>query len=229
AAVLISAFVSLTLTPMLNAYLMKPGKQKESKFYQVTERYFEKMNTGYADSLRKFIKKKWLSFPILAVCLIVIVGFYILLPKETAPYDDRSFISVNVTAPEGASYDYMDRFMNELTELINDSIPEKKVSLIITSPGFGSASVNSGRARIALVDPSERERSQHEIANDLTKWTKQYSYARTSVSESPTIAVNRRGGLPIQYIIQAPNFEKLKEKIPEFMDKAEQDPTFSIV
>lgn len=229
AAVLISAFVSLTLTPMLNAYLMKPGKQKESKFYQVTERYFEKMNTGYADSLRKFIKKKWLSFPILAICLIVIVGFYILLPKETAPYDDRSSIRVNVTAPEGASYEYMDRFMNELTELINDSIPEKKVSLIITSPGFGSASVNSGRAVISLTDPSERERSQHEIANDLTKWTKQYSYARSSVSESPTIAVNRRGGLPIQYIIQAPNFEKLKEKIPEFMEKAEQDPTFSIV
>lgn len=229
AAVLISAFVSLTLTPMLNAYLMKSGKQKESKFYQVTEKYFEKMNTSYADSLRKFIKKKWLSFPILAICLIVIVGFYILLPKETAPYDDRSLIRVNVTAPEGASYEYMDRFMNEMTDLINDSIPEKKVSLIITSPGFGSASVNSGRAIISLVQPNERERSQHEIANDLTKWTKQYSYARSSVSESPTIAVNRRGGLPIQYIIQAPNFEKLKEKLPEFVDKAEQDPTFSIV
>uniref|UniRef100_UPI00404B7161 efflux RND transporter permease subunit n=2 Tax=Gelidibacter sp. TaxID=2018083 RepID=UPI00404B7161 len=229
AAVLISAFVSLTLTPMLNAYLMKPGKQKESKFYQVTERYFVKMNTSYAESLRKFIKKKWLSFPILAICLIVIVGFYILLPKETAPYDDRSLIRVNVTAPEGASYEYMDRFMNELTDLINDSIPEKKVSLIITSPGFGSSSVNSGRAVISLIEPSERERSQHDIANDLTKWTKQYSYARSSVSELPTIAVNRRGGLPIQYIIQAPNFEKLKEKIPEFMDKAEQDPTFSIV
>ena len=228
-AVLISAFVSLTLTPMLNAYLMKPGKQKESKFYQVTERYFEKMNTSYADSLRKFIKKKWLSFPILGICLVIIVAFYILLPKETAPYDDRSLIRVNASAPEGASYEYMDRFMNELTNLINDSIPEKKVSLIITSPGFGASSVNSGFAVISLVEPNERELTQQEIANDLTKWTKQYSYAKTSVSQSPTIAVNRRGGLPIQYIIQAPNFEKLKEKIPEFMDKAEQDPTFSIV
>jgi multidrug efflux pump subunit AcrB len=123
----------------------------------------------------------------------------------------------------------MDRFMNELTNLINDSIPEKKVSLIITSPGFGASSVNSGFAVISLVEPNERELTQQEIANDLTKWTKQYSYAKTSVSQSPTIAVNRRGGLPIQYIIQAPNFEKLKEKIPEFMDKAEQDPTFSIV
>jgi HAE1 family hydrophobic/amphiphilic exporter-1/multidrug efflux pump len=122
----------------------------------------------------------------------------------------------------------MDRFMTELSDLINDSIPEKKVSLIITSPGFGSASVNSGRARIALVEPGERERSQKEIAEDLTKWTKRYSEAKVSVSEQPTIAVNRRGGLPIQYIIQAQNFEKLREKIPEFMDEAAQDPTFAI-
>ncbi len=227
AAVLVSAFVSLTLTPMLNAYLMRPGKQKHSRFYMVTERYFEKMNTGYASSLRSFMGRKWLSFPILLVCLIMIGGFYSLLKKETAPYDDRSSIRINVTAPEGASYEYMDRFMNDLTNLINDSVPEKKVSLIITSPGFGSSSVNSGRAVLSLVDPSDRERTQHEIANDLTRWTQQYTAARASVSESPTIAVNRRGGMPIQYIIQAPNFTRLQEKIPEFMAEAESHPTFS--
>ncbi|MDR6967437.1 HAE1 family hydrophobic/amphiphilic exporter-1/multidrug efflux pump [Flavobacterium arsenatis] len=228
AAVLISAFVSLTLTPMLNAYLMKGGEQKKSKFYNWSEPYFLKLNSGYAESLGRFMKRKWLSFPILIVCIGLIVLFFSTLQKETAPYDDRSFIGVNVTAPEGASYDYMDRFMTELSELINDSIPEKKVSLIITSPGFGSSSVNSGRARIALVEPGDRERSQKEIADNLTKWTKQFSEAKTSVSETPTIAVNRRGGLPIQYIIQAPNFEKLQEKIPEFMDEVGNDPTFSI-
>lgn len=228
AAVLISAFVSLTLTPMLNAYLMKGGEQKKSKFYNWSEPYFLKLNSGYAESLGKFMKRKWLSFPILIGCIGLIVLFFSTLQKETAPYDDRSFITANITAPEGASYDYMDRFMTELTQLINDSIPEKKVSLIITAPGFGSASVNSGRARIALVEPGDRERSQKEIADNLTKWTKQYSEAKTSVSETPTIAVNRRGGLPIQYIIQAPNFQKLQEKIPEFMDEVANDPTFSI-
>ena len=228
AAVLISAFVSLTLTPLLNAYLMKGGEQKRSKFYEWSEPYFLKMNSGYADALGRFMKRKWLSFPILIICIGLIALFFSTLQKETAPYDDRSFIGVNVTAPEGASYDYMDRFMTELSDLINDSIPEKKVSLIITSPGFGSASVNSGRARIALVEPGERERSQKEIAEDLTKWTKKYAEAKVSVSEQPTISVNRRGGLPIQYIIQAQNFEKLREKIPQFMDEAAQDPTLSI-
>ena len=228
AAVLISAFVSLTLTPMLNAYLMKGGEQKKSKFYNWSEPYFLKLNSGYAGALAKFMKKKWLSFPILIICIGLIALFFSTLQKETAPYDDRSFVGVNVTAPEGASYDYMDRFMTELSELINDSIPEKKVSLIITSPGFGSSSVNSGRARIALVEAGDRERSQKEIAEALTKATKKYPEAKVSVSEQPTISVNRRGGLPIQYIIQAQNFEKLQEKIPEFMDEASQDPTFAI-
>ena len=228
AAVLISAFVSLTLTPMLNAYLMKGGEQKKSKFYNWSEPYFLKLNSGYADALSRFMKKKWLSFPILIICIGLIALFFSTLQKETAPYDDRSFVGVNVTAPEGASYEYMDRFMTELSELINDSIPEKKVSLVITSPGFGSASVNSGRARIALVEAGERERSQKEIADALTKATKKFPEAKVSVSEQPTISVNRRGGLPIQYIIQAQNFEKLQEKIPEFMDEAAQDPTFAI-
>ena len=226
-AVMISAFVSLSLTPMLNAYMMKPGKQKRSRFYNFTERYFVKMNNAYENSLGKFMKNKWWSFPILAICIVMIGVFYSLLQKETAPYDDRSYIGLNVTAPEGASYDYMDRFMDEMTELINDSIPEKKVSLIITSPGFGSSSVNSGRATISLVDPSDRDRSQKEIAADLARWTRDYENARVSVSETPTIAVNRRGGMPIQYIIQAPNFEKLQEKIPEFMDEAENHPVFA--
>jgi hydrophobe/amphiphile efflux-1 (HAE1) family protein len=227
AAVLVSAFVSLTLTPMLNAYLLKPGKQKHSKFYNYTERYFVKMNEAYADSLRHFMKRKWMSFPILIVCVLMIGLFYNLLKKETAPYDDRSFIRVNAKAPEGASYKYMDRFMNELTDLINDSIPEKKVGLVITSPGWGSSSVNSGFAVISLVKPNQRKRTQKEIADDLTRWAKGYENARTNVSQTPTIAVSRRGGLPIQYIIQAPNFEKLKEKVPEFMKAVEASPVFA--
>jgi multidrug efflux pump len=227
-AVLISAFVSLTLTPMLNAYLMKGGVHKKSKFYNFTEPYFERLNAGYAGSLKNFMKRKWLSFPIIVVCIGLIALFYSIIQKETAPYDDRSFIGMNITAPEGASYEYTDRFMQEIEKLINDSIPEKKVSLVITSPGFGSASVNSGRVRIALTEPDERERSQKEIAADLTKWTKRYAEARTSVSEQPTIAVNRRGGPPIQYIIQAPDFEKLREKIPVFMDEVGKNPTFAM-
>ncbi|SKB63588.1 multidrug efflux pump [Sphingobacterium nematocida] len=229
AAVLISAFVSLSLTPMLNAYLMKGGEQKRSKFYERTERYFVMMNKEYEGSLRSFLGRRWLSVAVIGACFVLIYFFHQLLPKETAPYDDRSYVSLRATAPEGVSYDYMDRFMTELTLLINDSVPEKKVSLVITSPGFGSSSSNSGFVRLGLVQPQERERSQEEIANQLSRLTRQYSEARVAVSQQPTIAVNRRGGSPIQYIIQAPNFQKLEEKIPEFMEELSKDKTFSMV
>lgn len=228
-AVLISAFVSLSLTPMLNAYLMKGGEQKRSKFYERTEKYFVMLNKEYENSLRSFLRRKWFSVSVIVICLASIYFFYQILPKETAPYDDRSYISLRATAPEGVSYDYMDRFMTDLTMLINDSVPEKKVSLVITSPGFGSASSNSGFVRLGLVQPQDRERSQEEIANQLSRLTRQYSEARVAVSQQPTIAVNRRGGPPIQYIIQAPNFQKLEEKIPEFMDVLSKDKTFSMV
>jgi HAE1 family hydrophobic/amphiphilic exporter-1/multidrug efflux pump len=228
AAVLISAFVSLTLTPMLNAYLMKSGEQKKSKFYNFTEPFFVKMNSSYASNLQSFMKRKWLSFPILLVCFGLIYLFFNILQKETAPYDDRSGMMMSITTAEGSSYEYTNRFMQEISQLLDDSIPEKKVALIITAPGFNASATNSGRVRIALVQPEDRERSQKEIAEKLTKWTKKYPEAKTSVTEQPTIAVNKRGGLPIQYIIQAPNFEKLQEKIPLFMEEAAKDPTFAM-
>ncbi len=228
AAVLISAFVSLTLTPMLNAYLMKGGEQKKSKFYVATEPYFQKLNSNYANALSKFMAKKWWSFPILFACFALIFVFYNLLQKETAPYDDRSSLILRMTAPEGSSYEYTDRFMQEISQLVDDSIPEKKVSLVVTSPGFGSSSVNSGFVRLSLKEKADRKLSQDQIAEKLTKWTKQYPDAKTSVTQQPTIAVSRRGGLPIQYIIQTQSFAKLEEKIPEFMEEADKDPTFAM-
>ena len=228
AAVLISAFVSLTLTPMLNAYLMKGGEQKKSKFYIATEPYFQKLNSSYAEALVNFIKRKWLSFPILIACFGIIFLFFSIIKKETAPYDDRSGMMMTITTAEGSSYEYTDRFMQEISKLIDDSIPEKKVSLIITAPGFNASATNSGRVRISLTEPNERKKTQKEIAEKLTKWTKKYPDAKTSIMEQPTIAVNKRGGLPIQYIIQATTFEKLREKIPLFMEEAAKNPAFAI-
>ena len=229
AAVLVSAFVSLTLTPMLNAYLMKSGEQTKSKFYIKTEPFFQKLNTTYANSLERFIKRKWMSFPIIIACFGLIYLFFNLIQKETAPLDDRSGFVMRMATPEGSSFAYTDRFMQEISKLVDDSIPEKQVSLVITAPGFsGSGAANTGFIRISLKNPSDRKRSQAEIADQLTKLSKKYPDAKTSVIQQPTISVSRRGGLPIQYIIQAPNFEKLQEKIPLFMDEAAKNETFSI-
>ncbi|ACU05927.1 efflux RND transporter permease subunit [Pedobacter heparinus] len=228
AAVLISAFVSLTLTPMLNAYLMKKTGHKKSRFYELTEPYFVKLNDGYAEKLNKFLDRKWLAIPIIVACVGIIVLFWKILPKETAPYDDRSAINMNLTTPEGSSFAYTDRFMMKVQDMINDSVPEKKVNITITSPGFGgTGATNSGFVRMGLVDPGDRERTQADIAAKLTKITRKYSEGKVTVTQQPTISVGRRGGLPVNYIIQAQNFEKLREKVPLFMDEVSKDPTFT--
>jgi hydrophobe/amphiphile efflux-1 (HAE1) family protein len=228
AAVLISAFVSLTLTPMLNAYLMKKGGHKPSRFYNFTEPYFVKLNESYTQNLNKFLNKRWLAAPIIIICVGLIVLFWNLLPKETAPYDDRSAINLNLSTPEGASFAYTDRFMSKVSKTVIDSVPEKNVLITITAPGFGgTGSTNSGFLRMGLIDPGDRERSQKEIADKLTKITRKYSEGKVTVNQQPTISVGRRGGLPISYIIQAQNFEKLREKVPLFMDEVAKDPTFS--
>ncbi len=228
AAVLISAFVSLTLTPMLNAYLMK-GHQKKSKFYERTEPYFVKMTQTYRASLEKFLLKPKRSFVILAGCIGLIALFWTLLQKETAPYDDRSALNMQITAPEGASYEYTDNFIRNLAEMVEDSVQDKRLNLTVTAPGFaGSGAANTGFARLRLTDPDQRKISQSELTDKLTKITKGYSEAKVFVVQQPTISVNRRGGLPVNYIIQAPNFEKLREKLPLFMDELSQDPTFTV-
>jgi multidrug efflux pump len=227
AAVLISAFVSLTLTPMLNAYLMKSG-HKKSNFYLKTEPYFEKMNESYKTSLAQFLNKRWLAFPIVLICFGIIFLFWNALPKETAPLDDRSGVSIQITAPEGASFDYTDAFILNLEEKLNDSVPEQINNISVTSPGFsGSGAANTGFFRIRLGEAEDRERSQMEIADQLTRVVRKLPEARAFVVQQPTISVGRVRGLPVQYIIQANNFGQLQEKIPAFMNQIGQDPTFT--
>jgi hydrophobe/amphiphile efflux-1 (HAE1) family protein len=229
AAVLISAFVSLTLTPMLNAYLMKKTGHKKSRFYEWSEPFFVAINDNYEHSLNKFLNKRWLAIPIILVCVGLIVMFWKLIPKETAPYDDRSAINMSITTPEGSSFEYTDRFIQKIAKMVEDSIPEKKVNITITSPGFGgTGATNSGFVRMGLTDPDERDRPQADIAAQLTRITKKYSEGKVLVTQQPTISVGRRGGLPISYIIQAQNFEKLREKVPQFMDEVSKDPTFTV-
>lgn len=227
-AVLISAFVSLTLTPMLNAYLVRK-KSGHNWFYNATEPFFKNMESNYEKGLSSFLKKKWLALPILLVTMSMIYFFGKPLKSELAPLDDRNWLRIIMTAPEGSSYDYMDNYVQKIANLVEDSIPEKDIVLTVTAPGFsGSGAPNTAFGRIMLVDKSERERSQTEINDYVNSQLKKMPDARAFASEQQTISLNRRGGLPMQYVIQAPNFEKLRAYLPKFMEKVSQDPTFII-
>ncbi len=226
-AVMISAFVSLTLTPMLNAYLNRK-EIKRTRFYDATEPYFEKMESGYQNSLVNFLKKKWMVAPIMLVVGFLVFFFGKDLKSELAPLDDRSALSLNFLGPEGLAYDAMDQFMGDVTKNIKDSIPELEGVMSVTSPSFGgSGGANTGFGRIMLPPKSERSKSQSEIANDISNIAKNHTLGRTFVNEQQTISVSRRGGLPVGYVIQAHDFEKMREYLPKFTDLVEKDPTFS--
>jgi multidrug efflux pump len=228
-AVLISAFVSLTLTPMLNARLLRKGK-KHSTFYLKTEPLFEGMNNGYKNLLTRFMQFRKIAFVIIAASFAIIYFVGKNLPSELAPLDDRSFLRFAVTAPEGSSFDYTEAYMNKLVAFIEDSLPEKKVFLTVTAPGFsGSGAVNTGMARLVLTNPDERQRSQQMLADYLNGKMKNFPEARAFVLQQQTISAG--GGsastaFPVQYVLQAQNFEKLREVLPKFMDEVGKSTVF---
>ena len=227
-SVMISAFVSLTLTPMLNAYLLRKD-QKKTRFYTATEPFFKAIENNYRSRLKGFMKYKWFAFPVFAVMGVAIWFFGNSLQSELAPLEDRSWMRFQITAPEGATFEYTDNYLNKLITYINDSIPERRISISVTAPGFaGSGAANTGFIRLMLTDPEERKRSQQEIAAALTTKSRQFNEARAFVIQQQTIQAGGGGGggggQPVQFVIQAPNFEKLVEKLPKFMDEAQKSP-----
>ncbi len=229
-AVLISAFVSLTLTPVLNVYLTRKGGMRHGWFYRVTEPFFRALENGYHKALVAFMRVRWVAWLLIVACGVMIYMIGGNLQSELAPMEDRSQFRLQVSAPEGTSYDAMDAYIDKLNQLIMDSVPENKVLISVTAPGFtGAGSVNSGFVRSLLVDPDERNRSQQQIVDVINRNLPRYNEGRAFAIQEQTISVNRRGGLPVAFVIQNNNFDKLKSILPKFLEEAQKNPTFNSV
>jgi len=223
-SVAISAFVALTLTSMLSTRLLR-HENKHSRFYQWSEPFFVRLNAMYRSSLDAFMKRRSLSLVVMGLAVAVIVGLGSLLKSELAPLEDRSRLRISATAPEGATFEYMSEYMESMLTTVQASVPELEAALTLT----GMGGPNSGFLNISLVPPQERRRTQQEISDALAVQIRPMTVARAFVSQDQTIGSSRRGGLPVQFVIQAPNFDKLKEVLPRFLAEAEQDPTFQVV
>jgi len=227
-AVLISAFVSLTLTPVLNIYLTKKNVHKHSWFYNKTEPFFRGMETGYQRLLNAFMKRRWIALAIVVACGLTIYFIGKKLPSELAPLEDRNRLRASILAPEGTDFDYMDKVVYELTQTIMDSVPERYVVLSFAPNFSGSGGANAASISMGLVDAGERKKSQNEIAQKLNKMFKDYTNVRVLVVQEQTISVGQagRGQLPVQFVVQNLNFDKLKEKVPLFIDEVVKSPVF---
>ncbi|MBS1585222.1 MAG: efflux RND transporter permease subunit [Bacteroidetes bacterium] len=224
-AVLLSAFVSLTLTPVLNV-LMTRDVHKPSKFYVKTEPFFERMENSYRRALEKIMHRRSIGIIGIVVSFILILLIGSTIQSELAPLEDRSRFRLQVSAPEGTSYDAMDRYMDHIINLVVDSVPERQVVLSLTAPG-SSGSVNSGFVNVRLSEPKDRDRSQAEIVQSLGKSLQKLNFGKAFAIQEQTIAVKRAGSaFPIAYVLQNIDFDKLQKALPLFLNAANADPTF---
>jgi HAE1 family hydrophobic/amphiphilic exporter-1/multidrug efflux pump len=230
AAVLISAFVSLTITPVLNVVLTRKNSQ-HGWFYNKTEPFFEGMENGYKRWLQGFMKIRWVAWLIIGVCGVLIWLAFGNLKSEIAPLEDKSSIRFTVTGAEGTSFNYMQRVTDGIANYLYDSVAERDFVFSRVGGGGGFGSTNSSQPRIGLIAPELRARSQSEIANDLQRKLARFNDARVFAVQEQTISVGAgsRGSLPVQFILQNQDIAKLREMIPRFLEEARKSPTFSNV
>lgn len=222
-SVLVSAFVALTLSPMMCRFLLKKHGDRPNWFYRKTEPFFKGMTNGYRALLSPFLRWRWLAFPILLASGGIITWLVTVIPQELAPLEDRENIRVNITAPEGASFEYTESWMDKISIYVAENIPEAYRSFTILGGGGGGSEANSAAQNIYLKAPDERGRTQDEIAEQLTRELQDFTGVRSFASQPPTIG-DRRGGQPMAYVIQAPNFESLVKVLPEFLAEANKSP-----
>ncbi|HAN69109.1 MAG TPA: acriflavin resistance protein [Halieaceae bacterium] len=229
AAVIISSFVALTLAPMLCARFLK-NRAQHPALYRATEPFFERLADGYRASLRAFLRHRSWAALILLTCLTLIVILFRSMPQELAPLEDRSQLFVSARGPEGAGFDYMSDAMRELDALIAEAGGDAlRARLTVTSPGFGSSTtVNTGFSRVVLKAPEEREQTQAQVATSLTAALAEFPQLQAFVRQFDTINVGGRG-LPVQFVVQNTDIEKVREVIPRFLERAQQHPAFSYV
>ena len=228
-AVLVSAFVSLTITPVLNVYLNKKSTQ-HGRFYNKTEPFFSGMESGYKKLLQRFVNRRWIAWGIVATCLILVYFVGTNIQSEIAPLEDKSSVRLQISGPEGASYGYMMTEGEKIGNFLIDSVPECEFSFV-SIPGYSSSGVNSGNGRIGLVPISDRKKSQSEVVKDLSKKLARFNNVRIFPIEEQTISVGlgSRGSMPVQFVIQNIDFEKLKDIVPKFLEEAKDDKTFQNV
>jgi len=227
-SILVSALVSLTLTPMMSAKLLRPV-ENEGILYRATEPAFQWMTSTYGVLAATVMRRSWIAVVAMIIAVGTIIGVGALLKSELAPLEDRSAMTVTVTAPEGTTYDRMNVIMDSIRTTVERAVPERKLVLTVTSPFFLAGGANGGFSRVLLNDPETRNRTQMQIARKLTAQMKNESAARAVVIQEQTISTVQRAGLPVQVVLLANKMEQLRARLPDILDAAQKDPTLSVV
>ena len=214
-AVIISSFVALTFTPMISTKLLTRNVT-DNWFYRKTEPFFDGLTERYRRGLEAFMRRRYLAPLILLFTGVIIYALWKATPSEMAPLEDRSNVRIMSTAPEGATFEYMNRYASELSDYLEKEVPEQEMTIEM----IGMGNTNRSNLNLWLKAPEERSRTQQDIADELAVKVRQFTGARTMVSQQQTFG-GRRGGLPVEYVIQAKNLEDLKRVLTPFYGGSE--------
>ena len=218
-SVIISSFAALTFTPMLATKLLV-RQEKKNWFYNKTEPFFEGMNNVYKRSLDALMKVKWITLPFTALMFGLIIYLWNTIPAETAPLEDRSQININTSGAEGVTYEYIRDYTEDINRLVDSLVPDAQAVTARVSSG-------SGNIQVMLKDISERDYTQMDVAEKLTAAVRTKTKARSFVQQTSSFG-GRRGGMPVQYVLQTTSIEKLQEVLPTFLAKVYDNPTFQM-
>jgi multidrug efflux pump len=218
-AVVISSFAALTFTPMLATKLLKQQKKKNA-FYRITEPFFIGMNNMYSRSLQVVLRHRIWTLPVIVLMLGAIVYLWGAIPSEMAPLEDRSMITINTRGAEGVTYEYIRDYTEDINSIVDSVIPDADAVTARVSSG-------SGNIQIRLKDMGDRDYTQMEAAEKLSQAVKKKTKARAFVQQQSSFG-GRRSSMPIQYVLQATNIEKLEKVLPVFMEKVYENPVFQM-
>ncbi len=218
-AVVISSFAALTFTPMLATKLLKQQKKKNA-FYRITEPFFVGMNNMYSRSLQVALRHRIWTLPVIVLMLGAIVYLWGAIPSEMAPLEDRSMITINTRGAEGVTYEYIRDYTEDINSIVDSVIPDADAVTARVSSG-------SGNVQIRLKDMGDRDYTQMEAAEKLSQAVKKKTKARAFVQQQSSFG-GRRSSMPIQYVLQATNIEKLEKVLPVFMEKVYENPVFQM-
>ena len=230
AAVAFSAFLALSLSPMLASKILRPASGS-GWVAQRVDRGMEALKNSYRNSLTAMLGRRAAVGGMVGLIVLVAAGagaMFLTLPSELVPPEDRSRIVGRVQGPEGAGFEYTKRIMLGLEPILAEYREAGEVeSYLISSPGFGGGSFNSGNAVLTLKDWSERSRSADEIAQELNQKLRSQTDAQVNVSVPG--AFQRGGGNSnsIEMVMTGAEYEDMFEWVQPILAAAQQNPGFS--
>jgi multidrug efflux pump len=226
AAVLFSALVALTLTPMMASKLMATEGER-NRIAHAIDRFFRRLAQRYDRLLHSLIRRPWLIIGGVVVMVAIGAITFRSIPSEFAPTADVGRVFITIEGPEGSSVEYMSEQANRLEAIVRKEVEKGDIiSTMLRVPGQGGGAtgdVNSARMVLILKDWNERERSAQEISQAVMDEVRKIPGVRAFAGQPASLG---RGGFgsPVQAVIGGPDYELLSQWSDKMLQLAQANP-----